>query len=86
VRAFLEAVGQWEDTIFVLTSDNGEQLGDHHLWGKLRFYDQSYHVPLIIRAPGMDAESIGHVVTDFTESIDVMPTILDLAGAHVPGH
>lgn len=86
VRAFLEAAGQWEDTIFVLTSDHGEQLGDHHLWGKLGFYDQSYHVPLIIRAPDMAAESAGRVVTDFTESIDVMPTILDLAGASVPGH
>lgn len=86
VRAFLEAAGQWDDTIFVLTSDHGEQLGDHHLWGKLGFYDQSFHVPLIIRAPGLDPEIAGRVVTDFTESVDVMPTILDLAGAQVPGH
>jgi arylsulfatase A-like enzyme len=83
VREILEAAGQWDDTIFVLTSDHGEQLGDHHLWGKLGFFDQSFHVPLIIRAPGGES---GRVVTDFSESIDLFPTMLDLAGAAVPTH
>ena len=85
VRAMIEAAGQWEDTLIVLTSDHGEQLGDHHLWGKLGFYDQSFHVPLIIRAPGVDATR-GTVVTEFTESIDIFPTILDLLDADVPDH
>ena len=83
IRAMIEARGEWEDTIFVLTSDHGEQLGDHHLWGKLGFYDQSYQVPLIIRAPGAVA---GRVVEGFSESIDLFPTLIDLLGAPVPDH
>ena len=87
VRGMLEAAGAWDDTIIVLTSDHGEQLGDHHLWGKLGFYDQSYHIPLIIRAPSSVGEIVGGaVVSDFTESIDIFPTILDLIGADVPDH
>lgn len=84
IRAILEAAGQWDDTLLVLTSDHGEQLGDHHLWGKMGFYDQSYHVPLILSGPGVTAE--GRVVEAFTESVDVMPTIVDLLGGTVPGH
>ena len=38
--------GAWDDTLVVLTSDHGEQLGDHWLTEKLGWFDQSYHVPL----------------------------------------
>lgn len=85
IRAILEAAGQWDDTILVVTSDHAEQLGDHHLWGKLGFYDQSYAIPLIVRDPRATA-SRGRVVDVFTEAVDVMPTLLDLVGAPVPGH
>jgi arylsulfatase A-like enzyme len=40
-------------------------------------------VPLIIRAPGLPG---GGIVDDFTESIDVVPTLLDLIGIETPGH
>ncbi len=43
--------GTYDDTLIVVTSDHGEQLGDHHLFGKLGFYDQSFHIPLIIKSP-----------------------------------
>ena len=51
VFEFLKASGQWDDTLIVFTSDHGEQLGDHHLFGKLGYFDQSAHIPLIIRDP-----------------------------------
>nr|MBX2825901.1 sulfatase-like hydrolase/transferase [Gammaproteobacteria bacterium] len=41
----------WDNTVIVFTSDHGEQLGDHRLLGKMGFYDQSYHIPLLIRDP-----------------------------------
>lgn len=85
IRSILEKAGQWDDTLFIVTSDHAEQLGDHHLWGKLGFYDQSYAVPLIIRDPGRRATA-GRVVEDFTEAVDLMPTIVDLLGGAVPNH
>ena len=43
--------GAWDDTLVVLTSDHGEQLGDHWLTEKLGWFEQSYHIPCIVRDP-----------------------------------
>ena len=75
----LDALGAREDTVVVLTSDHGEQLGDHWLVEKLGFFDQSYRIPLIIRYPALIAEP-GRVVDAFTENVDIAPTLLDLSG------
>lgn len=86
VRVILEAAGQWDDTILVLTSDHAEQLGDHYLWGKLGFYDESYRIPLIIRDPRIDPATRGRVIDAPTEAVDIMPTLIDLLGGPVPTH
>ena len=81
----LKETGQWDDTLIVFTCDHGEQLGDHHLLGKVAYFDQSFHVPLIVRDPDARADARrGTVVERFTESVDVMPTILDWIGAETP--
>jgi arylsulfatase A-like enzyme len=67
----------------VLTADHGELMGDHWTLGKFGFFDPCYHVPLIIRAPGLKA---GQRIEGFSESIDILPTLLDLAGVANPGH
>lgn len=83
--AWLEASGQAGDTLVVLTSDHGDQMGDHWLVQKLGFWDESYHVPLIVRDPSPGAGNAkGTVVRSFTEHVDVMPTILDWMGIEVP--
>jgi arylsulfatase A-like enzyme len=79
----LDERGLRDDTIVVLTSDHGEQLGDHWLIEKLGFFDQSYRIPLIIRWPGMGGRP-GRVVDAFTENVDITPTLLDLVGAPPP--
>ncbi len=81
----LESYGYLDDTIVVFTSDHGEQLGDHCLLGKYGFYDQSFHVPLIIADPSRSAGH-GQSIANFTEAVDVMPTMIDLAGGIVPDH
>ncbi len=81
VLDWLDETGQWDDTLVVFTSDHGEQLGDHHLLGKLGYFDQSFRIPLVIRAPGQPG---GGIVDAPTESIDLMPTMLDWLGAPVP--
>jgi arylsulfatase A-like enzyme len=82
---YLEQSGQYDSTLIVFTCDHGEQLGDHYLFGKQGYYDATFHIPLVICAPEAEANGArGTIVDDFTESIDVMPTILDWIGAEVP--
>lgn len=81
----LRARGVWDDTLVVLTSDHGEQLGDHWLIEKLGWFDSSYRIPLIVRDPRVEADGTrGRVVDAFTENVDVVPTVLDSLGATVP--
>ena len=81
VLAWLDETGQWDETLIVFTSDHGEQLGDHHLLGKVGYFDESFRIPLVIKAPG---QAGGAIVDAPTESIDVMPTMLDWLGAPIP--
>jgi arylsulfatase A-like enzyme len=83
VWAALVALGQWEDTFILVTADHGEQLGDHGLVQKGGFFEQSYHVPGIVRDPRFPA-SHGSVVDRFTENVDVFPTICEALGLPVP--
>ena len=48
---YLKATGQYDRTLIVFTSDHAEMLGEHYLWGKEFYFDQSFHLPLIIRDP-----------------------------------
>lgn len=78
--AWLKETGRWDDTILVVTSDHGEMLGDHGVWAKDIYYDAAMHVPLMIRVPGAAPSEIGGM----TESVDVMPTLLELVGHPTP--
>jgi arylsulfatase A-like enzyme len=81
----LESTGEYENTLIVFASDHGEQLGDHWLFAKYSYFDQAFHIPLIVRDPRRSADGgRGSVVSAFTENIDVMPTILDWLGVEVP--
>lgn len=79
----LERSGQAEDTLVIFTADHGEQLGDHGLFGKLGWFDQSYHLPLII-CDLANGAGHGRRVNAFTEAVDLMPTMLDWLDIPVP--
>jgi arylsulfatase A-like enzyme len=81
--AYLEGSGLAGSTLVVVTSDHGEMGGDHWLFEKLGYWDESFHVPLIIRDPDAAGAS-GRVVSAFTESVDVLPTICTWLGIDVP--
>ena len=67
-------------TLFVVTSDHGEGLGDHGEDEHLFFlYDTTLHVPLILSQPG--ALPAGKRVRGQFRSIDLLPTVLALVGA-----
>jgi arylsulfatase A-like enzyme len=78
----LEALGQYERTLIIFTSDHGEMLGDHWCWGKETPFDQAVRVPLIVRSPASSTR--GRVVDALTEHVDIMPTVLECVGAEVP--
>ena len=80
---YLKAKGHWDNTLIVFTSDHGEQIGDHHLLGKMGYFDQSYHIPLIIRDPTA-RETRGTQIDSFTENIDIMPTLLEWLDLPIP--
>jgi arylsulfatase A-like enzyme len=82
---YLGRSGLAESTLVVVTSDHGEMGGDHWLLEKLGYWDESYHVPLIVVDPRPEADGgRGTVVDAVTESVDVLPTICEFMGAEVP--
>src|SRR5262249_53931009 len=74
----LRHLGLEENTFVVYIADHGYSLGQHGRFEKHCCYNPALRVPLIMRFPGRIQRG---VVQDFTESIDVAPTILDLLGA-----
>lgn len=83
VLRFLKESGQEDDTLVIISADHGEMLGDRHSWGKFSVYDAAYRTPLMIRLPG-NVDRAGARVGEFTESIDLAPTILDWVGQEIP--
>jgi arylsulfatase A-like enzyme len=79
----LEASGQWDNTLIIVTADHGEQLGDHGMVQKAGFFDQSYHILGLVRDP-RQAAGHGSVVESFTENVDLFPTLCDALGQDVP--
>ena len=85
IVAHLKATGEYEHTLIVFTCDHGEMGGDHYTWGKELYFDQSFYIPLIIRDPRQSADAgRGRQVDAFTESVDLMPTMLRWLEADVP--
>jgi len=69
-----------EDTYFFLMGDNGWFLGEHSFTSKVLAYEESIRVPLLFGGPGI--KSIKN--NDMVLNIDIMPTILKLAGCELP--
>lgn len=82
--AGMKALNAYDDTLIIFTSDHGEMLGDHWCWGKETPFDQAVHVPCIVRSPQASKAARGRVVDDFSEHVDIMPTVLDYIGAQIP--
>ena len=78
----LEATGKLENTIVIYCSDNGYYHGDHGMWDKRSAYDESLRIPFLIRFPKMVKP--GSVLDKMVLSIDLAPTLLDIAGVKAP--
>ena len=72
--AALKTRGVWDRTLFIFTSDHGEALGDHWMWGRRGPFDGHLRVPCIVHDPRA-AASAGHRVDALTSNEDLFPTI-----------
>jgi iduronate 2-sulfatase len=77
----LEETGLAKNTIIVLWGDHGWHLGDHGMWCKHTNYEQAARIPLIVVAPGAKG---GARSSDLVESVDIYPTLCELAGLPTP--
>lgn len=71
-----------QNTIVVLWGDHGYHLGDHGAWTKHTNYEQANRIPLLIRAPRVTKPDTGSQA--LVETVDLYPTLVELAGLHLP--
>lgn len=82
---YLDEHDMWKDTAVVLTTDHGFLLSEHDWWGKNRmpFYNELAHIPLLMYTPER-ADCGGQRRQSLTQTIDIMPALLDLFGQRAP--
>ena len=81
----LRQTGLLDDSYLVFTSDHGEELAEHDKWAHgFTLHHHQVHVPLFIRRPG--GEGGGRRVQGLVQSIDLLPTMVSLAGGTPPDH
>ena len=81
VLGALESRGLAKNTLVVLWGDHGFHLGDLGIWTKHTNYEQANRIPLIFAGPGILS---GQATQQLAESVDVFPTLAELAGLPQP--
>jgi len=80
----LKDLGLWEDSIVIVTSDHGELIGENRRLGHgVTLYENEIKVPLFVKYPKIVPQNI--IVEDLVQTVDIVPTILDLLDISVPG-
>ena len=80
----LKESGEYDNTIIVLWSDHGFNLGEMGYWGKATNYEIATKIPFIIIAPGVTDKVKGAKSEALVELVDAYPTLCDLAGLKRP--
>ena len=78
----LEARGELDSTLVIYMGDNGFAFGEHGLIDKRTSYEESMRVPMLARCPELFHG--GQTVKEQVAGLDIMPTVLDVAGAQIP--
>ncbi len=81
----MDAKKLWDDTSLIVTTDHGFLLGEHSWWSKnvMPCYDEVAHIPLFIHHPDF-REQAGTRRQALTQTIDLMPTMLEMHGLEIP--
>ncbi len=80
--AYLESIGELDNTIILYTSDQGFFLGEYGWFDKRMMYEECHRMPLLVRYP--KSIEAGTTSSALTMNIDFAPTFLDMAGVEVP--
>lgn len=81
--ASLKQAGLYDDALIVLTADHGEEFQEHGgWWHGQTLYEEQLRVPLIVKYPG--GARAGTVVEEYARSLDIAPTIADVARLEIP--
>ena len=82
---WMDESGAWEDTCLIVTTDHGYLLGEHEWWGKNKMpcYEEIAHIPLLVWHPD-HAGQAGSRRSAVTQTMDIMPTLLELNGVQIP--
>jgi arylsulfatase A-like enzyme len=83
VLQYLEENNQMDNTLIFYMGDNGFSFGEHGLIDKRHAYEESMRVPLLALGRGIKP---GTKINELIQNIDMAPTLLQLAGAPVPGN
>ncbi len=75
-------MGVYDAALIVVTSDHGELFGEHNQFVHEHVYEGAARVPLLIKFP--KGQHGGKRIRDMVQLIDLMPTILDVAGVDAP--
>jgi arylsulfatase A-like enzyme len=79
--SYLSELALIEQSLIIITSDHGEEFKEHGgVLHRQLYYRPELHVPLIIRIPKYPKKQIR--LNELVQSIDLLPTILDIAGLH----
>jgi N-acetylglucosamine-6-sulfatase len=79
LRAWLEQARQLDNTVVVFVGDNGLLEGEHGMVDKRTMHEPSIRIPMAVRYPGLAAAP--KVVDDQVLTVDMAPSLLELAGA-----
>jgi len=84
LRLELQARSLWDPTVIALTSDHGEEFGEHGFvgWHSHTLFDELLDVPLTIKFQG--GENAGRRIAELVRSIDIAPTLLKATDLRVP--
>lgn len=82
VLDWLKANGMEQDTVVIYSSDQGFYVGEHGFYDKRWMYEESQHMPLLIRAPGVAKAGVETLA--LAMNLDFAPTLLELAGIAAP--
>ena len=81
----LQHLGWYDSTLIIVTSDHGDALGDHWIYGRRGPFDGHFSVPCIVRDPRPSADATrGSTVAAPTIGADLFPTICEAMGVGVP--